>query len=245
MSRRFALWLSPLLLAFAATGAGAADLYHRRRPRRRRLLRHRVRSRSRRRARLGGFGQHLGTRRRRARRLQFPGEPHRRRRRRRRHFRLDPQRLARIGVLLPGPPVFGAGQGRLRVRQSARLRNPRLGVVGDRLQDLGNSSGQTVKGVAFGVGVEYPITRNVSLRAELLRYDFGGATYVVPPSPLVADDVDQRRAHRRERAFLSPARPSGLSGRDGAGRRRRARRRPSPRRPARRGCRRMGRGGLW
>ncbi len=47
---------------------------------------------------------------------------------------------------------------------------------------LGNSSDQTIKGVAFGVGAEYPITRNVSLRGELLRYDFGGATYVVPMS---------------------------------------------------------------
>ena len=48
---------------------------------------------------------------------------------------------------------------------------------------LGDSSGQTVKGLAFGIGAEYPITRNVSLRAELLRYNFEGATYVVPPSP--------------------------------------------------------------
>ena len=45
------------------------------------------------------------------------------------------------------------------------------------------SSGQTVQGVAYGVGAEYAITRNVSLRAELLRYDFGRATYVVPTSP--------------------------------------------------------------
>lgn len=49
---------------------------------------------------------------------------------------------------------------------------------------LGSSSGQTVKGIAFGLGGEYAITRNVSVRAELLRYDFGGATYVVPPSPV-------------------------------------------------------------
>jgi outer membrane immunogenic protein len=48
---------------------------------------------------------------------------------------------------------------------------------------LGDSSGETVKGLAFGVGAEYPITRNVSIRAELLRYDFGSATYVLPPSP--------------------------------------------------------------
>ena len=48
----------------------------------------------------------------------------------------------------------------------------------------GASSGQTVKGVVFGVGVEYPITRNVSIRGELLRYDFGGATYTVPGSSM-------------------------------------------------------------
>jgi outer membrane immunogenic protein len=47
---------------------------------------------------------------------------------------------------------------------------------------LGASTDQTVKGVAFGVGAEYAITRNVSLRAELLRYDFGGVTYDTPGS---------------------------------------------------------------
>jgi outer membrane immunogenic protein len=46
---------------------------------------------------------------------------------------------------------------------------------------VGGSSGQTVKGLVFGGGGEYAITRNVSLRAELLRYDFGNATYFVPP----------------------------------------------------------------
>ena len=47
---------------------------------------------------------------------------------------------------------------------------------------LGDSSGQTVKGLAYGIGAEYPITRNVSIRAELLRYDFEGATYTFPTS---------------------------------------------------------------
>ncbi len=47
-------------------------------------------------------------------------------------------------------------------------------------QDLGASSNETVKGLAFGLGAEYAITRNVSLRAELLRYDFGGANYATP-----------------------------------------------------------------
>ncbi len=39
------------------------------------------------------------------------------------------------------------------------------------------SHGSTVGGVAFGVGAEYAITRNVSLRAELLRYQFGDVAY--------------------------------------------------------------------
>ncbi|MGD0640826.1 MAG: outer membrane beta-barrel protein [Roseiarcus sp.] len=47
-------------------------------------------------------------------------------------------------------------------------------------KDLGASSDVTVKGLAFGAGAEYAITRNVSLRAELLRYDFGSATYATP-----------------------------------------------------------------
>jgi outer membrane immunogenic protein len=48
---------------------------------------------------------------------------------------------------------------------------------------LGGSSAETVRGLAYGVGLEYAITRNVSIRAELLRYDFEGATYYVPPVP--------------------------------------------------------------
>jgi opacity protein-like surface antigen len=48
---------------------------------------------------------------------------------------------------------------------------------------LGVSSSNTIKGVVFGLGAEYPLTRNVSLRAELLRYDFGAATYNAPPTP--------------------------------------------------------------
>ena len=46
---------------------------------------------------------------------------------------------------------------------------------------VGGSSSETVKGLVFGVGAEFAITRNVSLRAELLRYNFGNATYYVPP----------------------------------------------------------------
>jgi outer membrane immunogenic protein len=47
-------------------------------------------------------------------------------------------------------------------------------------QDLGVSSNKTVSGIAYGLGAEYAITRNVSLRAELLRYDFGNANYATP-----------------------------------------------------------------
>ncbi len=50
-------------------------------------------------------------------------------------------------------------------------------------RDAGVSTSQTVRGVAYGVGLEYAITRNVSLRGELLRYDFGGATYATPFEP--------------------------------------------------------------
>jgi outer membrane immunogenic protein len=50
-------------------------------------------------------------------------------------------------------------------------------------RDDGVSSSATIKGVAYGLGVEYPITRNVSLRGEVIRYDFGGATYAGPSSP--------------------------------------------------------------
>jgi outer membrane immunogenic protein len=47
-------------------------------------------------------------------------------------------------------------------------------------QNLGVSSSETVRGIAYGLGAEYAITRNVSLRAELLRYDFDGANYATP-----------------------------------------------------------------
>jgi outer membrane immunogenic protein len=49
--------------------------------------------------------------------------------------------------------------------------------------DLGVSTNQTVNGVAFGLGAEYAITRNVTLRTEWLRYNFGGATYATPFAP--------------------------------------------------------------
>jgi outer membrane immunogenic protein len=46
--------------------------------------------------------------------------------------------------------------------------------------DNGANSSESVRGVVFGVGGEYAITRNVTLRAELLRYDFGSANYATP-----------------------------------------------------------------
>ncbi len=39
------------------------------------------------------------------------------------------------------------------------------------------SHGATVDGVVFGLGADYALTRNVSLRAELLRYQFGDVSY--------------------------------------------------------------------
>ena len=38
------------------------------------------------------------------------------------------------------------------------------------------SHGATVDGAAFGLGAEYALTRNVSFRAELMRYQFGDVT---------------------------------------------------------------------
>jgi outer membrane immunogenic protein len=39
------------------------------------------------------------------------------------------------------------------------------------------SHGATVDGAVFGVGAEYALTRNVSFRAEYMRYQFGDVTY--------------------------------------------------------------------
>jgi outer membrane immunogenic protein len=45
---------------------------------------------------------------------------------------------------------------------------------------LGNTSSRTLPGVAYGLGGEFAVTRNVSVRAELMRYNFEGATYAAP-----------------------------------------------------------------
>jgi outer membrane immunogenic protein len=39
------------------------------------------------------------------------------------------------------------------------------------------SQNKTITGSVFGFGAEYALTRNVSVRAEYLRYDFGNADY--------------------------------------------------------------------
>jgi outer membrane immunogenic protein len=51
-------------------------------------------------------------------------------------------------------------------------------------RDLSGSSDKTVKGAAYGGGLEYAVTRNFSVRGEYIRYDFGTQTYVTPLSTL-------------------------------------------------------------
>ncbi len=53
---------------------------------------------------------------------------------------------------------------------------------------LGNH-GSTVDGVVFGVGAEYALTRNVTFRAEYLRYQFGDVSYGYA-YPFVMQNVD-------------------------------------------------------
>jgi outer membrane immunogenic protein len=51
-------------------------------------------------------------------------------------------------------------------------------------RDFSGASDKTIKGAAYGGGVEYAMTRNFSIRAEYIRYDFGTQTYVTPVSTL-------------------------------------------------------------
>ena len=183
MSRRFALWLSPLLVAFVTSGAAAADLN---------------------RTDIGpggadfsgveigpDLGVALGT----AGSANISG----------------PAGGAHVGYNFQANRIVGGVEGDVTfgsirsgslasasfsqdLLSSARVKGGYVfgnllayGTVGwawstTDYKDLGNSSDQTVKGVVFGIGAEYPITRNVSLRAELLRYDFEGATYTFPSS---------------------------------------------------------------
>jgi outer membrane immunogenic protein len=45
---------------------------------------------------------------------------------------------------------------------------------------LGNTSSRSLPGVSFGVGAEFAVTHSLSVRAELLRYNFQGASYATP-----------------------------------------------------------------
>jgi outer membrane immunogenic protein len=47
-------------------------------------------------------------------------------------------------------------------------------------QDASGSADKTIKGGVYGAGLEYALTRSVSIRGEYLFYDFGSATYVTP-----------------------------------------------------------------
>ena len=184
MSRRFALWLSPLLVAFGATGAAAADF-------------------NRTDIGPGGadfsgveIGPDVGVA------LGSAGSAN----------ISGPAGGAHIGYNFQSNRIVGGVEGDITfgsirsgslgsasfsqdLMSSARVKGGYVfgnllayGTLGwawstTDYKYLGDSSGQTVKGLAFGIGAEYPITRNISLRAELLRYDFEGASYVVPPSP--------------------------------------------------------------
>jgi len=49
-------------------------------------------------------------------------------------------------------------------------------------QDASATTNKTVRGDVFGAGLEYALTRSVSIRGEYLFYDFGKASYVTPLS---------------------------------------------------------------
>ena len=55
--------------------------------------------------------------------------------------------------------------------------------------NLLGSQSATLEGAAFGVGAEYALTRNVSFRAEVMRYQFGDLT-VGTLSPYVSQSVN-------------------------------------------------------
>jgi outer membrane immunogenic protein len=57
------------------------------------------------------------------------------------------------------------------------------------------SQSKTITGSVFGLGAEYALTRNVSIRAEYLRYDFGNTTYSTPfSSKQIYTDTNLLRA---------------------------------------------------
>jgi opacity protein-like surface antigen len=47
-------------------------------------------------------------------------------------------------------------------------------------KDNSGSSSSTLRGNVYGFGAEYAITHSITLRAELLRYNFGDHTYTTP-----------------------------------------------------------------
>jgi len=47
-------------------------------------------------------------------------------------------------------------------------------------QDSSGSANKTIRGDVFGAGLEYALTRSVSIRGEYMFYDFGKASYVTP-----------------------------------------------------------------
>jgi len=181
VSRRFALWLSPLLVVFAASGAAAADAF-----------RTDIAP--------GGadfsgveIGPDVGVA------LGAAGSAN----------ISGPAGGAHIGYNFQANRVVGGVEGDVtfgsirsgslgstsfsqNFLSSARVKGGYVfgnllgyGTIGwaystTEFKGYGDSSSQTIKGLVFGAGVEYPITRNVSIRGELLRYDFGSATYVIP-----------------------------------------------------------------
>ena len=53
-------------------------------------------------------------------------------------------------------------------------------------QSLRDTSSRSLPGVAYGLGAEFAVTHAISVRAELLRYNFEGATYATPTGSLSA-----------------------------------------------------------
>ena len=49
-------------------------------------------------------------------------------------------------------------------------------------EDASGTANKTIDGGVFGAGLEYALTRSVSIRGQYLYYDFGKATYVTPLS---------------------------------------------------------------
>ena len=184
MSRRFALWLSPLLVAFSAMGAGAADL-------------------NRTDIGPGGadfsgveIGPDIGVA------LGSAGSAN----------ISGPAGGAHVGYNFQANRVVGGVEGDVTfgsIRSgslgsasfsqdflsSARVKGGYVfgnllayGTVGWAWSttDYSNSAapaGRLSRASPTASARNTPITRNVSLRGELLRYDFGRATYVVPTSP--------------------------------------------------------------